>query len=412
MKCFIIFPNQLYEVLPDIQPNTQIYLIEHPLFFKLYHKIRLAHTRACMKKYSDYLHQNKIKHTYIEYKNLKLNYFNKYDTITCYDPIDKTIEHELHKLFKNKLYIIYDLPNFLLNKNEFPKYYRHSAFYNYIKNKYNIIKNIPNLDTLNRHKLPRFIIPPNSYLTPLNKYYTEACEYIGGDINIDILRLYPIDFEQSKLQVEYFIKHKLENYGKYQDAISQSHTFMFHSNISALLNNGLLTPMYIIKLVLATRAPMNSKEGYIRQVIGWREYMRYVYYQIEPEKINQGDYKRINWSAWTKGTTGIEPLDIEIKKCIKYAYSHHIIRLMVFLNIFILTRIHPQDIYKWFMSCCSIDAYPWVMYSNIYAMGWFDKRFTHKAYVSSSNYILIMSDYKKGPWCQKWDDLYREYTNS
>ena len=167
MKCFIIFPNQLYETLPIIQLNTtQIYLVEHPLFFKLYHKIRLAHTRACMKNYSNYLNLN-------NYKQVKMHYFNaKYDTITCYDPVDKTIEQELHKIFKNKLDIIYDLPNFLLNKNEFPKYYRHSAFYNYIKNKFNIIKNIPNLDTLNRHKLPKFIIPPESYIAPLNKYYT------------------------------------------------------------------------------------------------------------------------------------------------------------------------------------------------------------------------------------------------
>ena len=93
----------------------------------------------------------------------------------------------------------------------------------------------------------------------------------------------------------------------------------------------------------------------------------------------------------------------------KYAYAHHIVRLMIFLNMFILMRIHPQDIYKWFMSCCSIDAYPWVMYSNIYGMGWFDKRFTHKAYISSSNYILKMSDYKRGPWCQTWDDLYHRH---
>jgi deoxyribodipyrimidine photolyase-related protein len=414
MKCLVLFPHQLYEfVPPDI---THIYLIEHPMFFKLYHKLRIAHTRACMKKYWDYLsYLSYLKHqTYIEWANYKKfiddGVLLKYQQIIIYDPIDIDIEKEFIKTFREKLYIEYNLPNFLLARNEFPTYYRHSAFYKYIKHKLDILKTTPNLDKHNRFKLPKNIKIPDPLVNNNNKYYQEACEYVGGDVNIDILRLYPIDFATSKQHFERFLSTKLENYGKYQDAIVSSDTFVFHSNISALLNNGLLTPAYVIKKVLAvTTAPMNSKEGFIRQVLGWREYMRYVYYHINPrdEAYSQQKYNRIDWKAWTLGTTGIEPLDNEIKKCIKYAYAHHIVRLMIFLNMFILMRIHPQDIYKWFMSCCSIDAYPWVMYSNIYGMGWFDRRFTHKAYISSSNYILKMSDYKRGPWCQKWDDLYR-----
>ena len=411
MKCLVLFPHQLYESLDSFK-ETHVYLVEHPMFFKLYHKVRLAHTRACMKKYWDYLSTTK-RQAYIEHKNYKAFITmlqERYQSITIYDPVDKDIEKEYIKTFKGKLYIEYKLPNFLLTKNEFPQYYRHSAFYKYIKQKLDILKNTPNLDKYNRFKLPKNInIPPPVHGN--GEYYIEACKYVGGNVDINILRLYPIDFATSKRHFERFLSTKLENYGKYQDAIVSSDTFVFHSNISALLNNGLLTPAYVIQKVLAApNAPINSKEGFIRQVLGWREYMRYIYYQINPrDGDSDGDYLRIDWKAWTLGTTGIDPLDNEIKKCMKYAYAHHIVRLMIFLNMFILMRIHPQDIYKWFMSCCSIDAYPWVMYSNIYGMGWFDKRFTHKAYISSSNYILKMSDYKRGPWCQTWDDLYHRH---
>ena len=106
-------------------------------------------------------------------------------------------------------------------------------------------------------------------------------------------------------------------------------------------------------------------------------------------------------------------IDTEIKKAINYGYAHHIIRLMVFLNFLILSEINPNDIYKWFMEIVSIDAYDWVMIPNIYSMGYFSSIGMKRPYLSSSNYILKMSNYKKnGKWELLWNSLFRNFVKS
>jgi deoxyribodipyrimidine photolyase-related protein len=221
---------------------------------------------------------------------------------------------------------------------------------------------------------------------------------------------------------------RFAKYGPYQDAIVDDNVFMYHSVISASLNIGLLTVQYVIQEAVNTpNIPFNSVEGFIRQVIGWREYMRYIYVYYAPEitHANLPDNNRTfrQMAPWYKGTTGVYPLDQEIKKAVKYAYAHHIIRLMVFMNFFILCEIHPAIIYKWFMEVVSIDAYEWVMVSNIYAMGYFDKGAMRKPYITTSNYILKMSNYKAAhaetrsnakalpskSWAQLWDSLFYRF---
>ena len=116
---------------------------------------------------------------------------------------------------------------------------------------------------------------------------------------------------------------------------------------------------------------------------------------------------------WYTATTGLYVIDNEISKAIKYGYSHHIIRLMIFLNFMILSEIRPDDIYKWFMEVISIDAYDWVMISNIYSMGYFSKIGMRRPYLSSSNYIIKMSNYKKdGKWDIIWDEKFRNFVKS
>jgi deoxyribodipyrimidine photolyase-related protein len=134
----------------------------------------------------------------------------------------------------------------------------------------------------------------------------------------------------------------------------------------------------------------------------------YHYDNLNDKYINDNHYNRItNWNIWYKGLTNIYPIDNEIKKCLNNCgYSHHIIRLMIFLNFFILLKIHPDDIYKWFMEIVSLDAYEWIMKTNIYCLGYFYKQSTRKLYISSSNYIISMSDYKKDEWCSIWNNLF------
>ena len=143
--------------------------------------------------------------------------------------------------------------------------------------------------------------------------------------------------------------------------------------------------------------------------------MRYLYlykYDILITSNKHKNYKKLN-KNWYNATTGILIIDSEIKKAIKYGYAHHIVRLMVFLNFLILNEISPEDIYKWFMEVISIDAYDWVMIPNIYSMGGFSSIGMKRAYLSSSNYILKMSNYKKNDtWTLLWNDKFRSFVKS
>jgi deoxyribodipyrimidine photolyase-related protein len=175
----------------------------------------------------------------------------------------------------------------------------------------------------------------------------------------------------------------------------------------------LLTPQEVIRKTLTFAqkhdTPLNSLEGFIRQILGWREFMRGVYVSIGGKQRTSNFWKhqrRLPESFWT-ANTGIDPLDDVIRKALKNAYSHHIERLMIVGNFMVLTEIHPDEAYRWFMELY-IDAYDWVMVPNVYGMSLQSDggSITTKPYISSSNYIRKMSDYGAGPWCGIWDGLY------
>ena len=179
------------------------------------------------------------------------------------------------------------------------------------------------------------------------------------------------------------------------------------------MNAGLISPRELINKSLLfaknNEIPLNSLEGFIRQIMGWREFIRGMY-------VCKGSYSRTQnfWGFERKipksfydGTTGIEPVDDTIKKVLATGYCHHIERLMVLGNFMLLCEFDPDEVYRWFMELF-IDAYDWVMVPNVYGMSQFADGglMSTKPYISSSNYILKMSNYKKGDWCKIWDALF------
>jgi deoxyribodipyrimidine photolyase-related protein len=118
--------------------------------------------------------------------------------------------------------------------------------------------------------------------------------------------------------------------------------------------------------------------------------------------------------TWYNGTTGILPVDNVIKKVLDISYAHHIERLMIMGNIMLLMMINPKEVYKWFIEMISIDAYEWVMEPNIYGMSQHSvgTLMMNRPYYASSNYILRMSNYKKGEWCNIWNALYYNFINT
>jgi deoxyribodipyrimidine photolyase-related protein len=189
--------------------------------------------------------------------------------------------------------------------------------------------------------------------------------------------------------------------------------FLFHAILTPMLNIGLLNPEQIAHetLTFAEKhaVPVNSLEGFIRQVIGWREFMRAVYVLRDSEErtTNYFHHTRKLPQCFYSGTTGIGPVDAVIQRLQHHAYAHHIERLMVLGNCMLLCEIDPDEVYRWFMELF-IDAYDWVMVPNVYGMSQYADGglITTKPYISSSNYIRKMSDFPTGDWCGIWDGLF------
>lgn len=206
-----------------------------------------------------------------------------------------------------------------------------------------------------------------------------------------------------------FIKTRLDKFGDYEDALDDRDPFLYHSVISPYINIGFLTPEEVVKKVAQADAGINSKEGFIRQVMGWREFMRGIYHNFESEmnSTNFFGHKSKLTNDWYDATTGIPPVDDAIKKAKEFGWCHHIERLMVLSNIMLLCEIDPQEVYKWFMEMF-VDSADWVMAPNIFGMGQFSDGgiFATKPYICGSNYIKKMGHYHDGPWRDIWDGLY------
>lgn len=430
----ILFPNQLYN-LPLIKKTKQVFLVEEPLFFydkKLrplhYHKVKLVYLVSCMQAFV-----HKHKHiVYVSYNEIEEFYANiKGRQVCMFDPMDHTLMDKYTSVVQSTIHVL-PSPNFVMSMDDLRAFHNpdakrvlHSQFFEFVKARLNILTEQKSTDKENRVPLPKSldgnIMQPPHYKS---QFHHEAKEYVEtlwpkNPGTYEGLTLWPTTHQQALSHLQHFLKTKFQNFGKYQDAIDPNEPFLYHSTLSPCLNNGLLSPKQVltaaIKYAETHDVPMNSLEGFIRQLIGWREYMRYLYmfhhdaYMSYP--IPQSKMKRIkDWKIWQQGHTGYAIVDTEIRKCVGIAggYAHHIIRLMVFLNIFLLLRIHPEDIYKWFMEICAIDAYDWVMRPNIYCMGYFYPNAMSKQYISTSNYIMNMSArrYKRD---MQWDSLFHRY---
>jgi deoxyribodipyrimidine photolyase-related protein len=201
-----------------------------------------------------------------------------------------------------------------------------------------------------------------------------------------------------------FIEMRLPGFGTYQDAMVTGEQTLWHAMISPYLNLGLLQPMEVIRA--AEQAyhdrdlPINSVEGFIRQVLGWREYLHGLYHYVDE------DYPQRNWFEhhqplpefyWDADKTEMNCLHQTLKQVEEMAYGHHIQRLMVLSNFALISGVSPQEIEDWFHAAF-IDAYDWVMQTNVIGMGQFADGgiLASKPYASSANYINKMSDYCKG----------------
>ena len=441
----LIFPHQLFDSHPAISPDRPVYLVEDQLFFyddrqKIkFHKKKLVLHRASMRYFKDNLELRGFEVHYRAFqKDPTMTHFfhqlneDRVQKIWLADVVDAELEKRLSggaKRAKIELKIL-PSPGFLTEREWLERFFAKAVHYSqtkfYIAQRKRLNVMVENgrpvggqwsFDPLNRLKIPRGTPIPAIPSIPENVYLKEAQNYVKKNFPSHPGSAegfpYPVTHEDSRIWLDDFLNKKLNVFGDYEDAMVHDEAFLFHSVLTPSLNTGLLEPRNILERTLAYaenhQIPINSLEGFIRQVIGWREFMRAVYIlEGETERASNfwGYSKKIPDSFYT-ATTGIGPVDTVIERIIDKGYAHHIERLMVLGNFMLLCEIAPPEVYRWFMEMF-IDAYDWVMVPNVFGMSQYADGglITTKPYISSSRYILKMSDFPNGDWCAVWDALY------
>jgi len=309
---------------------------------------------------------------------------------------------------------------FLCGLNEFAswvkgrKQLRMEYFYREMRKKYLILMNGDepvggrwNYDQDNRKPAKSGLSIPQPYNTKPDAITQDVMRLVADQFADHFGDLEPFIFATTRKRalkvLQHFIDNRLNHFGDYQDAMIEGEPWMYHSHISFYLNCGLLLPMECVQAAeQAYRdgvAPLNAVEGFIRQIIGWREYVRGIYWLKMPEYADQNFFQasrnlpEFYWSANTK----MNCLHQCIKETSQNAYAHHIQRLMVLGNFALLASIDPKQVNQWFMIVYA-DAYEWVELPNVSGMILFADGgyLASKPYAAGGSYINKMSNYCKG----------------
>ena len=447
----LIFPNQLFEESELLNTDYTHYLIEEYLFFNQYnfHKQKIYFHRCSMKNYLNYLKNKKLTVKYVNsyekdsdirilIKNVDISKINK---IVCINPEDNYLERRIIESCKKKGLPVefFDNPAFINNRQDLKSFFRkdkkklfQTSFYKSERLRLEVLLDINKnpeggkwtYDDMNREKYPKNKKTPSITFSSKTKSHSEAINYVkkyfnknNGELNVNFL--YPTDFKSAKSWFKQFLKHRFDEFGPYEDAVLKEESIINHSLLSPLLNSGLINPRYVInttiKFYKKNNIRLNSCEGLIRQIIGWREFIRGVYISkgVEERTKNYWNFSRSIPKSFYNGTTNIKPVDDTIKKINSTGYANHIERLMIIGNFMLLCEFDPNQVYKWFMELF-IDSYDWVMVPNVYGMSQFADGglMSTKPYISSSNYVLKMSNYKKDKWCEIWDGLFWKFMDN
>lgn len=440
----LVFPHQLFEDVPMVG-DAPFYLLEEPLFFQQYtfHRQKITYHRATMKGYAAFLEgQGRTVH-YVDTHRPEADLRHWVRAMAArgitgihyIDPTDNWLEKRLlsEAISANVTLVRHENPMFLNTRADNAGFFKPAAK-KYFQTKFYIEQRKQRLillsddetpvggkwtfDTENRKRYPAKKMPPPVTRPAMTPHYFEAVEYTRSHFphNPGVLTdspLYPLDFGQARLWLRQFLDYRFHEFGTYEDAIVAAEGILHHSVLTPMLNVGLLTPQYILNEALgyaaANDVPLASTEGFVRQIIGWREFIRGVY-----EAQGTAERRRNFWGfsrkippSFYNGSTGIAPIDITIRKVLNTGYCHHIERLMVLGNFMVLCEFHPDEVYRWFMELF-IDAYDWVMVPNVYGMSQFADGglMATKPYISGSNYLLKLGDYPKGEWQVTWDALF------
>lgn len=434
-----LFPRRYYNDYKD----DLIYMAEDRglcTHFK-YHKHKLVLFLSAMRHYAQDLKDQGFDVYYQKLEEQKKDYpealmdfcqKKKIKKVMIFEIEDKFFEKKLQKLFEKSdiELFIRQTPFFLNTRDEFKEYLDGvkkpfmKTFYEQMRSKtgYLMKDDKPvggkySYDSENRKKLPKNIdIPSYNIQAPddtteevIKLVEKEFSNHPGEAKNFWL----PVTRVQSLAAIRDFLDYRFQEFGHYQDAITDRDPFLFHSILSPLINLGLITPEEVVEKTLEyahdNDIDLNCTEGFLRQVIGWREFVRGIYqnFSEKQDQENFWKHKKKLPKKWYEAKTQIPLLDDAIKKAYKFGYNHHIERLMVMGNMMVLLEIDPKEAHEWFMQMY-VDSSDWVMGPNVYGMALYSDGgiFATKPYICGGSYYQKMGDYKKGEWVDICNALY------
>lgn len=398
MTTLLILPTQLFNHPKSFwNKYKQVIVYEEPYYLnKCMHGMKLWFHRCSMLEYfKSIVHANKKYIRYDESMTLPKN-------ASMFHPIDKKM------VKKYKQCDLLESPMFLMQRGDVDEYRSRAlsqqSIYKALRIRYNILMNEDgtpsggkwSFDESNRKRFPTDYKEPTirEYNSKTIQESRSIAELSIHSYPIHPRMIYPTTRRLALANLRDFISTKLKLFGPYQDAMRDSVIIGHHANISATLNVGLITPFDVLtELNKQKNIPIASSEGFVRQILGWREYIRVVY-ELHSSEVNQWNYLNANTKlpkSWYDGTTGYDTLDSCIVKVCKYAYAHHIERLMLLNNYGILFEVKYSDMIFWFRTLF-IDGYDWVMVNttmNVNSMspGF---RFMKRVYITNGNYLKKM----------------------
>ncbi len=453
-ECTLLFPFQLFDPHPALRRGRPVVFIEEGLVFGdphvglKFHQQKIVLHRASMKTYAAELERRGFDVRYRDFvegatisDHIRALWDEGFDAFHYCEVVDFLLEKRLAKAaaeLEVALHV-HSSPMFLTPKEcieeEFGGKRRPlmGRFYERQRKRMGVLlgkDGAPlggrwSYDDENRKSMPKsgLDVPPepSARATGANK---EAMAYVREHFSDYFGEAggcaYPVSHGEAERWFERFLEERLARFGDYEDAISHRERVLFHGVLTPMLNIGLLTPAKLLERTLEyageNDVPLNCLEGFVRQIIGWREFVRGAYDHLGVP-CRTGNFwgfedKPIPKAFYT-ASTGIDPVDLVIRRVLDHGWCHHIERLMVVGNFMLLCGFHPRRVYDWFMELF-VDAYDWVMVPNVFGMSQFADGglFTTKPYISGSNYVRKMSDLLKGDWCETWDGLFWMFIKS
>ncbi len=447
--------------LSSINKETDIVLLcevkEEATYVK-HHKVKIAFLFSAMRHFAILLKDNGYTVDYVHYndENNKGSLFAQVEYAMKQHSIDaitlaKPGEYRLFKdveTWSSQLNIPVTVTadnRFMASEKDFTdwaegkKQFRMEFFYREVRRRFNILMDDKqpvggkwNFDADNRQKLPKNLAPPNPTAFEPDAITKEVITLVEnefadhfGDINNFH---YAVTREQALQVLDIFIADRLPNFGTYQDAMVQDQAWMYHAHVSFYINAGMLHPEEAIlaaqEAYFNGHAPINSVEGFIRQILGWREYVRGFYWHFMPGLKTDNYLQAVNAlpEFYWDGKTNMNCLSQCVKQTKEHAYAHHIQRLMVLGNFALLAGLDIEQVNEWYLIVFA-DAYEWVELPNVSGMILYSDgvNLASKRYAASGSYINKMSNYcshchysvkeKTGPQACPFNYLYWGFIN-